>query len=271
MAALPSPFMCVCVVCLIPPVSPPCLFCVCACGRGLLPQAAPGESTSVISSSIKSPDSLLLVAGSFHQSVWLFASWPLCGFCVCVLLLACVAYTSVFLPPRLRLPCLPRDLVFASSLPSCSLLSCVSPQCEYVLQRCHYPVADATSRHLHWRLHEPRFGSRDYAPPLPLALWTLKISYFLLNLLFESCIWVQTLYNPQHLCHLCYRAIWIVMVRAAVFWRRLPNIMEAMAPDSWCSKKCIWKTCEQLHVGTVFFLTNNTCLSYHCWYTCAPH
>ena len=85
-------------VCIIHPVSLHRLFCVYACGRGLVLQAAPGESTSVINPPIKPVDSVLLVARSFHQSTWLFASWLLCVFAFVFYLLACVANTSVFLP-----------------------------------------------------------------------------------------------------------------------------------------------------------------------------
>ena len=180
MAALPPP-LCVCVCFLSSEFfllcPSPCLFCVCACGRGFLPQAAPGESTPLIN--------FLYRFISFRGR--LYPGSPVL-LPLCPVWLTCVANTSVSVPPHLRLPCLPRSLLFASSLPACgpacllpALLCFLSvwvrsrdgPHCA-VLHHCHCPAADATSRHLLTPSHSTvtsrtTFGSWDFAPPLPLA------------------------------------------------------------------------------------------------------
>lgn len=80
----------------------------------------------------------------------------------------------------------------------CHSLS-VGPHCA-VPQRRHYPRGRCRVKTPSPSLLTSRatFGSRDYTPPLPLhvfAHWILNTCYFLLHLLFDLCIWVQTLYK----------------------------------------------------------------------------
>ena len=166
-------------------VSPPvCSVCVC-----MWPWSPSTGSTRWIHSGYQPPikplHSLLLIARSFHHSAWLLASWRRCAFAFVSCWLACVANTPVFVPPRLRLLCLPCSLVFASSLPACFLLCPVF----CTLQQTPSPSL-VTSR--------ATFGSQDHAPPLPLApvctFRTLKDLFFTVN----PCWVVHLGPDPEH-------------------------------------------------------------------------
>ena len=99
-------------------VSPPNLYCVCACGRGFFSTGSARWIHSAIKSPIKPLVSLLLIARSFHQSTWLFESWLPCIFWPCSLCLAVETNFVVFLHLTLDWCARCTDSSFAFSLPA---------------------------------------------------------------------------------------------------------------------------------------------------------
>ena len=151
MAALPS---CVCVfsmsVFLLCPF--PCLFCLPACGHGLLSTGSSQVDPIFNQLPLKAVGSLLLAARSFRQSLWLFAPWlSSLSFCCYILWLACVANLSVPLLLCSRLPCHCRTL--------CLLLFCLPVDSACTLSSPAFPCLESmlgktgltTPRHLHPR------------------------------------------------------------------------------------------------------------------------
>ena len=169
---------------------------------------------------IKPLDSLLLIARSFHQYTWLFASWlfyvfwtsvpvdelvwlmPLCFFhfasdCRANLVASCLLLRVCYFPACLMI-CLPAacSLVF----PGLSEYTREDgPHC-VVPQHHHYPAADATSQYLQpcppWWPHEPRWDPGTSQPPFPSCtrfhIWTLKDMLFTVTCGFESCFEVRS-------------------------------------------------------------------------------
>ena len=84
-------------VCIAPPVSLSLsVLCVCACGCGLSPTGGSQVNPLCNQLPIKPLDSLLLVARSFLQYMWLFSPWLSFRSLNLCFSLACVANTWVF-------------------------------------------------------------------------------------------------------------------------------------------------------------------------------